>query len=62
MLHGILKFISKVAGLLKPVFMKGAQTLLKAGSEEIKENATVKYVIKFTLKPTVEAVLGATVD
>ena len=42
--------------------MKGIQTLLKAGSEAIKEGATVKDVIKFTLKPTVGAVLGATVD
>ena len=42
--------------------MKGIRTLLKAGSEAIKEGATVKDVIKFTLKPTVGAVLGATVD
>ena len=42
--------------------MKGAQSLLKAGSEAIKEGATVKDVIKSTLKPTVEAVLGAKVD
>ena len=61
-LHGILKFIPKVARFLKPVVMKGAQTLLKAGSEAIKEGATVKDVIKSTLKPTVGAVLGATVD
>ena len=42
--------------------MKGAQTLLKAGSEAIKENTTVKHVIKSTLKPTVGTILGATVD
>ena len=42
--------------------MKGVQTLLKAGSEAIKEGATVKDVINSTLKPTVGAVLGATVD
>ena len=42
--------------------MKAVQTLLKAGSEAIKEGATVKDVIKSTLKPTVGAVLGATVD
>ena len=42
--------------------MKGAQTLLKAGSEAIKVGATVKDVIKSTLKPTVGAVSGATVD
>ena len=41
--------------------MKGVQTLLKAGSEAIKEAATVKDVVKSTLKPTVGAVLGATV-
>ena len=61
-LHGILKFIPKVAGFLKPVVMKGAQPPLKAGSEAIKERATVKDVIKSTLKLTVGAVLGATVD
>ena len=42
--------------------MKGAQTLFKAGNEAIKEGAMVKDVIKSTLKPTVGAVLGATVD
>ena len=42
--------------------MKGILTLLKAGSEAIKEGATVKDVIKSTLKPTVSEVLGATVD
>ena len=42
--------------------MKGAQTLLKAGSEAIKEGATVKDVVKSVLKPTAGAVLGATVD
>ena len=61
-LHCILKFIPQVARFLKPVIMKGAQTLLQAGSEAIKECATVNDVIKSTLKPTVGAVLGATVD
>ena len=42
--------------------MKGVQTLLKAGSEAIKEGATIKDVIRTTLKSTVGAVLGATVD
>ena len=37
-------------------------TILKAGSKAIKEGATVKDVIMSTLKPTVGAVLGATVD
>ena len=35
---------------------------MKAGSDAIKEGATVKDVIKSTLKPTVCAVLGETVD
>ena len=47
---------------LKPVAMKGIQTLLKAGSEAIKEGTTVKHVIKSSLKPTVGPVLGAIVD
>ena len=42
--------------------MKGAQTLLKAESEAIKEGATLKDVVKSVLKPTTGAVLGATVD
>ena len=42
--------------------MKGAQTLLKAGRKAIKEGATVNDVIKSTLKPTIGADLGATVD
>ena len=46
----------------KPVAIKAAQTLLRAGSEAIKEGATVKDVIKSTVQPTVGAVLGATVD
>ena len=62
MLNGILKFILKVARFLKPVVMIGAQNLLKAGSETINEGTTVRDVIKSTFKPTVGAVLGATVD
>ena len=46
----------------KPVAIKPAQTLLRAGSEAIKEGATVKEVIKSTVQPTVGSVLGATVD
>ena len=61
-LRGKVRFIPRVAQFLKPVAMKGVQTLLKAGSEAIKKGATVKDVIKSTLKPTVGAVLGATVD
>ena len=42
--------------------MKGVKTFLKANSKAIKKGKTVKDVIKSTLKPTVGAVLGATVD
>ena len=61
-LRGIVRFIPRVAQFFKPVAMTGVQTLLKAGSEAIKEGATVKDVIKSTLKFTGGAVLGATVD
>ena len=61
-LRGIVHYIPKIANFLKPVVMKGAQTLLKAGSGAIKEGATVKGVVKSVLKPTAGAVLGATVD
>ena len=44
----------------KPVAIKGAQTLLKAGSKAIKDCATVREVLSSTLKPTISAVLGAT--
>ena len=57
-----MRFIPRVSKLFKPVAIKGIQTLLKAGSEAIKEGATVKDAIKSTLEPTVGAVLGATVD
>ena len=42
--------------------MKGVQTLLKAGSKAIKEGATIRDVIKSTLKPTVGEILGATLN
>ena len=61
-LRGIVRYIPRVKQFLKPVAMKGIQTFLKAGSKAIKEGATVEDVIKSTLKPTVGAVLGATVD
>ena len=61
-LRGIVRYIPRVTQFLKPVAMKGIQTLLKAGSEAIKEGSTVKDVIKSMFKPTVGAVLGATVD
>ena len=58
----IMQFIPKVAQFLKPVAMKGVHTLLKDGSEVIKEGVTITDIIKSTLKPTVATVLGATVD
>ena len=61
-LRGIVRYIPKVTQFLKPVAMKGIQSLVTAGSEAIKEGATVNNVMKSTLKPTVGAVLGATVD
>ena len=61
-LCGIMQFFPKVARFLKPVVIKGAQTLLKSGSKAIKEGATFKDIIKSTLTPTLGAVLGATVD
>ena len=61
-LRSIVRYIPRVTQCLKPVAMKGIQTLLKAGSEAIKQGATVKDVIKSTLTLTVGAVLGATVD
>ena len=57
-----MRYIPRVTQFLKPVAIKGIQTFLKAGSEAIKESATVKDVIKSTLKPTVGAVLSATVE
>ena len=57
-----MRYIPRVTRFLKPVAIKGIQTLLKVSSEAIKEGATVKDVIKSTLKPTVSAVLSATVD
>jgi len=54
-LRGIWRFF-------RPVAIKGAQTLLKAGSEAIKDGATVKEVLSSTLKPTLGAVLGATAE
>ena len=61
-LRGIVRYIPMVTHFFKPVAIKGIKTFLKAGSEAIKEGATVKDVIKSTLKPTVGAVCGGTVD
>ena len=61
-LLGIVQIIPKIANFLKLVSIKGAQVFLKVGNEAINENATVKDVVKFVLKPTAGAVLGATGD
>ena len=61
-LRGIVRFISRVAQFLKPVALKGVNLLVKAGNNAIKETARVNDVIKCTLKFTVGAVLGATVE
>ena len=61
-LRGIVRYILRITQFLKPVAMKGIQTLLKAGSKAIKKGATVKDVIKSSLKFTVGAGLGAIVD
>ena len=60
-LRGIVRYI-RVTQFFKLVAMKGIQTLLKAGIEANKKGTTVNDVIKSTLKPTVGAVLGATID
>ena len=57
-----MRFIPGVKQFLKLVAIKSVQTSFKANSEAIKDGATVKDVIKFTLKPTVGAILNATVD
>ena len=54
-LRGIWRFF-------RPIALKGAQTLLKAGGEALTDGATVKGVLKSTLTPTIGAVLGATAD
>ena len=58
---GIVQFILRVAQFLKPVAMKGFQTLIKACSKAIKTSATVNAVIKYTLKPLIGAVIIAPV-
>ena len=55
-LHGLMRYISRVTQFFKPVAIISIQTLLKAESEASKEGATVKDVIKSTLKPKVGAV------
>ena len=59
---GKVRYIPSLTQFLKFVANKGIQTLIKAGSKAIKEGATVTGIIKSTLKPTICAVLGATVD
>ena len=62
LLRGIVRYIPRDTQFLKPVSMKGIQTYLNTGSKAIKEGATVKDVIKSTLKPTIDAVIGVTVE
>ena len=61
-LRGIMRYNLWVSLFLKLVAMKDIYIVCIAGFESIKESATVKDVINSTLKPTVGAVLGATVD
>ena len=61
-LRGIVRFILSETQFFILVAMKDVQTHLKADSKAIKEGATVKDVIKFTLKPMVGEVLGATIE
>ena len=61
-LREIVRLIPRVAQFFKPVAIKGVRTFLKAGRKAIKQGVTVKVVIKSTLKLTVNADLGATVD
>ena len=42
--------------------MNSVQCLVKSGNDTIKAGATIKDEIKFTLKITVRAVLGVSVD
>ena len=61
-LRARLRNIPNFTQFQKPLAMNRIQILLKAGSKVTKEGATIKDVIKFTHKPMVGAVLGATVD
>jgi len=54
-LRGIWRFF-------RPVAVKGAQALFKAGSESLKDNVSLKDVMKSTLKPAIKAVIGATAE
>jgi hypothetical protein len=54
-LRGIFRFF-------RPVVVKGAQTLLKAGGEALTQGTTVKQALKSSLKPALGAVLGATAE
>jgi hypothetical protein len=54
-LRGIFRFF-------RPVVVKGAQTLLKAGNEALTQGITVKEALKSSIKPALDAVLAATAD
>ena len=46
----------------RPVAAAGAKSLLQASSQAMNEGASVKEILKASLKPTMGAVLGATTD
>ena len=43
----------------RPIVVRGASTLLKAGGEALKDGSNVRSILKDTLKPTLSTVLGA---
>ena len=57
---GIGDVLKSVWRFFSPVAREGAKTLLKAGSDAMKEGASVKDIVQATLKPTLSAVVGAT--
>lgn len=60
--YGLGDVLRGVWRFFRPVAMKGAQTLLKAGGEALRDGATVQEVLTNTLKPTVGAVLASTAE
>ena len=60
--HGIGDVFRGIWRFVRPVAMKGAQALLKAGGEALKDGATVKEVLTNTLKPAVGNGLATTAE
>ena len=58
--NGLGDVLRGVWRFFRPVAMKGAQTLLKAGGEALKDGASLQEVVSNTLKPTIGAVLAST--